>query len=109
MSWNYRILRHQDGTLALHEVHYDQHGRPRAYTAEPTRFVVDADEGAEGLRASLERALHDARTRSVIDAVAMGGPRKVEDLDDDTVAAIAGSAIPDEFAHLDKIIEDWKL
>lgn len=34
--------------------------------------------------------------------------RPVEDLDDDTLRAIAGSAVPDEFAHLDKLVEDWK-
>ena len=34
--------------------------------------------------------------------------RMVEDLDDDTREAIAGSAVPDEFAHLDRLLEDWK-
>jgi prevent-host-death family protein len=34
--------------------------------------------------------------------------RPVEDLDDDTLRAIAGSTVPDEFAHLDKLVEDWK-
>lgn len=34
--------------------------------------------------------------------------RKVEDLDDDTLKAIAGSAVPDEFASLDKLLDDWK-
>ena len=33
--------------------------------------------------------------------------RAVEDLDDDTLRAIAGSAVPPEFAHLDDIIKDW--
>ena len=32
MSWSYRIVRHRDGTLALHEVYYDEGGRPYAYT-----------------------------------------------------------------------------
>lgn len=43
MSWNYRVLRHEDGSFALHEV-YD----------------------------SLERALRDARERPVLDAVDIG-------------------------------------
>lgn len=34
--------------------------------------------------------------------------RPVEDLDDDTLRAIASSAVPDEFAHLDKLVDDWK-
>jgi prevent-host-death family protein len=34
--------------------------------------------------------------------------RQVEDLDDDTLRAIADSSVPDEFAHLDKLLEDWK-
>ncbi len=34
--------------------------------------------------------------------------RKVEDLDDDTLKAIADSAVPDEFAHLDDLVKDWK-
>jgi prevent-host-death family protein len=34
--------------------------------------------------------------------------RAVEDLDDDTLRAIAASAVPDEYAHLDRLIEDWK-
>jgi prevent-host-death family protein len=34
--------------------------------------------------------------------------RQVEDLDDDTLKAIGASAVPAEFAELDKLIEDWK-
>ncbi len=34
--------------------------------------------------------------------------RPVEDLDDDTLRAIAGSGVPAEFADLDKLVEDWK-
>jgi hypothetical protein len=32
----------------------------------------------------------------------------VEDLDDDTLKAIADSAVPPEYASLDEIIKDWK-
>lgn len=35
MSWNYRVIRAQDGTLAIHEVYYDEAGKPRAYTEDP--------------------------------------------------------------------------
>lgn len=34
--------------------------------------------------------------------------RSVEDLDDDTLKAIASSAVPPEYASLDEIIKDWK-
>lgn len=34
--------------------------------------------------------------------------RPVEDLDDDTLRAIAASTVPDEFAHLDELVKDWK-
>jgi PHD/YefM family antitoxin component YafN of YafNO toxin-antitoxin module len=34
--------------------------------------------------------------------------RSVEDLDDDTLKAIANSAVPPEYASLDEIIKDWK-
>lgn len=34
--------------------------------------------------------------------------RMAEDLDDDTLRAIASSAVPDEFAHLDQLLKDWK-
>ena len=33
---------------------------------------------------------------------------RVEDLDDDTVKAIANSAVPEEFADLDQLVKDWK-
>lgn len=33
--------------------------------------------------------------------------RKVEDLDDDTLRAIAGSAVGAEHADLDTIVKDW--
>ena len=33
--------------------------------------------------------------------------RRVEDLDDETVMAVAQSSVPPEYAHLDEIIKDW--
>ena len=33
--------------------------------------------------------------------------RSVEELDDDTLRAIAGSAVPPGHEHLDKILTDW--
>jgi hypothetical protein len=72
MHWNYRVLRHEDGTLALHEVFYDEDGKPSMYTTEPISFAVDADEGLSALTESLERALRDAKERPVLDASEIG-------------------------------------
>jgi prevent-host-death family protein len=33
--------------------------------------------------------------------------RPVEELDDETLRAIAGSKVPDEYAHLDELLKDW--
>ncbi len=33
--------------------------------------------------------------------------RPVEDLDDETVSAIAGSSVPATYAGLDELIQDW--
>lgn len=67
MTWNYRVLRHEDGSLALHEVYYDKAGRPRGFTRDPVGFAVDAEEGLAGLTASFEQALQDARKRPILD------------------------------------------
>lgn len=74
MHWNYRIVRHADGSLALYETYYDDDGRPHSRTAEPTTFGCDADEGTEELVASLERATHDARQPVLDDAEISGTP-----------------------------------
>lgn len=34
--------------------------------------------------------------------------RKVEDLDEETLKAIADSEVPSEFDYLDELIKDWK-
>lgn len=33
--WNYRLLEAEDGTLAIHEVYYDEEGKPMSCTANP--------------------------------------------------------------------------
>lgn len=67
MTWNYRII--DFGThFALHEVYYDEVGQPKRYTSGPADFVVDLEDGAEGITASLEIALRDARQHPVLDA-----------------------------------------
>lgn len=45
MSWNHRVLRHEDGTLAVYEVYYDDDGRPVSRTETPV--AADGDDLAE--------------------------------------------------------------
>lgn len=73
MSWHYRILRHSDGSLALHEVYCDAKGRPNRYTTNPACFAADAAEGAEGIVSALRHALSDAMNRPILDAGEFGG------------------------------------
>lgn len=69
MTWNYRIVRHHEPSewYGLHEVYYDDDGKPTSMTADPVDFVCDGDEGSEGLVRSLEMALADAKRRPVLD------------------------------------------
>ena len=67
MSWNYRIIDHGDH-LALHEVHYDEAGAVKAYTADAIEFVADPEEGPADIVGSLERALTNARDLPVLKA-----------------------------------------
>jgi hypothetical protein len=34
-TWNYRVLQHE-GSLAIHAVHYDEHGKPSFCTERPS-------------------------------------------------------------------------
>jgi hypothetical protein len=64
MDWTYRIIRHPDGTFALHEAFYDNR-RLSSITAEP---VVDARyDSPDELREDLANMLVDAKHYSVRD------------------------------------------
>lgn len=53
MTWNYRIIQFDD-CEALHEVYYDDEGRPTAYTENAVDFVFDHPGDIEdGLRMAL--------------------------------------------------------
>lgn len=60
-KFNYRIVRHESGDLALHEVYYDDDGAPTSMTAEPVSFECHSHEGREGIIKSLEMALYCAK------------------------------------------------
>ena len=66
MSWHYRVLRHPEGRLALHEVYCDEAGKPHSYTTEPVSFGADEEEGLDGIVGALEMALQDARARPIL-------------------------------------------
>lgn len=57
--WNYRVLRHVDGSFAVHEVHYGDDGKPHACTEEPTGFVGDSLDDLRSALALAERGLRE--------------------------------------------------
>lgn len=68
MTWNYRIVRYKSGdAYGLHEVYYNKSGEACGMTENCATFGCDAEEGPDGITASLELALKDARTRPVFD------------------------------------------
>ncbi|MDX7951810.1 hypothetical protein P7D22_11580 [Lichenihabitans sp. Uapishka_5] len=72
MSWHYRVIRHPDRSLALHEVYCDEAGRPDGCTVEPIGFVANEEEGLSGIVEALEMALKDARERPILDMASFG-------------------------------------
>ena len=50
----------------------------------------------------------DAATAGKITGRHLRRRRAVEDLDDDTLKAIASSEVPAEYAALDDLVKDWK-
>ncbi len=45
MSWNYRLVRHVDGTYGVHEVYYDNDGTPNGMSMDSVRLgSFDYDE-----------------------------------------------------------------
>ena len=65
MTWNYRIVRHADGSgFGLHEVYYNEAGEELRMTVEPVTFFSDT---AEGVREALILAKMEATRRPVFD------------------------------------------
>ena len=69
MSWSYRIIRHHQPNewFGLHEVFYDETGKPDGMTEEPVRFVSDGTQGPEEVIGAMEMALADASALPVLD------------------------------------------
>ena len=65
--WNYRLVQYKDDQgFGLHEVYYDDADQPWGRTDGPATFGCDSEEGPEGIIKSLEMALNDAKTRSIL-------------------------------------------
>lgn len=48
MSWNYRLIEHDNGLVSLHEVYYDKAGEPNGCTAEPVGFSAEGSVEEDG-------------------------------------------------------------
>lgn len=70
-SWSYRIVKYHDGSgYGLHEVYYDDAGKPQAMTKDPIDFDIgpDSDDGgADTIRKMLATAAKDAKDKPVLD------------------------------------------
>lgn len=64
MTWNYRLLKYPHGSVAVHEVYYDDDGEIYAYTEDPVSFGGNDKEDA--IR-GLELALKDVIKYEVLD------------------------------------------
>lgn len=60
MTWNHRLVRRKDGRgvefYAVHEVYYDDRGRPVAVTLDPVPVQGESPDGASELHAMMIEA-----------------------------------------------------
>lgn len=74
MGWNYRVIRHHDPNndepdyLSIHEVYYDDEGRPERVTEQPTGAGAETVEGLREvfglMRQALDKPILDFETFS---------------------------------------------
>ena len=100
MSWHYRVMRHPEGHLAVHEVYCDEAGQPNGWSQEPTTFIGDGADALQEVITALERALKDARQRPILEFVTgkAGQPNDTIDTQEWTDEDFA-QAVPFEDAH----------
>ncbi len=80
MHWNNRILRHPDGSYGLHEVFYNDEGKPSACTEES---LIGQYESVTELRKILDLMLKDVRSNNPVlkwDDFGKGGKYAKNDL-----------------------------
>ena len=66
MSWNYRVMRHGNNNgdyYAIHEVYYDQNGKPRNWTDDD---VGPCGESLDEVKACLE-LMKEALSKPILD------------------------------------------
>lgn len=70
-TWNYRVVHHKETIhdeprewCAIHEVYYDEDGRPARMSKDPVTFLGD---DADDLIRKLQLALWDAEHRDVFE------------------------------------------
>ena len=67
MSWNYRIVKYRDNSgFGIHEVYYDDEGKPWGMTSDPGDFCCGLEEGKEGIVSSLCHAMIDVLRTPVL-------------------------------------------
>lgn len=66
-SWHYRLLRQEDGTIAVHEVYQDRRGNLMAYKDEPIPAVSRDDPAYLDLAMLYEPALRLAQQKPVLE------------------------------------------
>ena len=64
MSWNYRVIKHAEQQFSIHEVYYDEEGKPHSMTVDP---VSAFGETLEELKDDL-LLISVALTKPVLDA-----------------------------------------
>lgn len=80
-TWNRRVVRHPNGDLAIHEVHYDDAGLITGWT-ETASEAVDEDAGMDGLRQSVAATYEqscDALTKPILEAADLPGGAPIFD------------------------------
>ena len=65
MTWNYRVIRYEDGSSGLHEVYYDDNDKITFWTSEPCNFMAWPEE-PYAIETQLVSALNNVRTLPVL-------------------------------------------
>jgi hypothetical protein len=65
MTWRYGVMKHPDGTFAVHEIYLDKKGNPDAWTEEPVD--LGGFEDLQDLEDSLLAMMNDVEAYPVLD------------------------------------------
>ena len=77
MSWNHRVVRHRhpsgDESLEIHEVYYDDDGKPDGVTEEGVSVAGETVEELNKVLALMQQAI----SKPILDWEEVGTPKKV--------------------------------